>query len=116
MQIKEYKRELRTKEQEQLKLESENSSLSELTKQLRGNSEHLMSDLVKQQRIAKDSLRALESLSDKYDREKRELNTRLEREKEDSIKRELQKFEQKVNSLKSINDQMGKKLLSFDDT
>jgi hypothetical protein len=33
-------------------------------------------------------LRALESLSDKYDREKREMILRLEKEKEDSIRRE----------------------------
>jgi len=40
-----------------------------------------MQDLVKQQKIAKDSIRALESLGDKYEREKRELVARLEKEK-----------------------------------
>lgn len=63
-----------------------------------------MHDLVKQQKIAKDSIRALESLGDKYDREKRELMTRLEKEKEELLRREEHKFDTKVNSLKAIND------------
>ena len=75
-----------------------------------------MHDLVKQQRLAKDSLRALESLGDKYDREKRELVIRLEKDKEDSLKREEQKYESKVHSLKSINEQMSKRLIDLDET
>ena len=63
-----------------------------------------MHDLVKQQKIAKDSLRALDNLSDKYDREKRELIVRLEREKEDALKREDAKYEAKINSIKALND------------
>ena len=59
---------------------------------------------MKQQKIAKDSLRALENLSDKYDREKRELIIRLEKEKEDTFKREEQKYELKINSIKALND------------
>jgi hypothetical protein len=38
-------------------------------------------------------LRALETLSDKYDREKRELIIRVEREKEDILKREELKYD-----------------------
>ena len=68
------------------------------------NSEHLMQDLMKQQKIAKDSIRALENLGDKYDREKRELVARQEKEKSEILKREEHKFETKVNSLKAIND------------
>ena len=45
-------------------------------------------------------------MSDKYDREKRELIMRLEKEKEEVMKKEEQKYEHKFNSLKSINDQM----------
>ena len=75
-----------------------------------------MHALVKQQRLAKDSLRALESLGDKYDREKRELVIRLEKDKEDSLKREEQKYESKVHSLKSINEQMSKRLIDLDET
>lgn len=60
------------------------------------NEDHLLHDLVKQQKIAKDSLRALENLSDKYDREKRELIMRLEKEKEDSLRREEQKYDAKI--------------------
>jgi hypothetical protein len=63
-----------------------------------------MQDLVKQQKIAKDSIRALESLGDKYEREKRELVARLEKEKAESLKRTEQNFDTKVNSLKAIND------------
>ena len=59
---------------------------------------------MKQQKIAKDSLRALESLSDKYDREKREMIQRLEKEKEDTLRREEQKHELKLNSIKALND------------
>ena len=59
---------------------------------------------MKQQKIAKDSLRALESLSDKYDREKREMILRLEKEKEDTLRREEQKHELKLNSIKALND------------
>lgn len=75
-----------------------------------------MHDLVKQQRLSKDSLRALESLGDKYDREKRELVIRLEKDKDDSIKIYEQKYESKVHSLKSINEQMSKKLIDLDET
>lgn len=63
-----------------------------------------MHDLLKQQKIAKDSLRALENLSDKYDREKRELLHRMEKDKEESLKREEQKFEVKLNAIKALND------------
>ena len=63
-----------------------------------------MQDLVKQQKIAKDSIRALESLGDKYEREKRELVARLEKEKAESLKRTEQNFDTKVNSIKAIND------------
>jgi len=62
--------------------------LSEQVKTLRANEDHILHDLVKQQKIAKDSLRALENLSDKYDREKRELIMRLEKEKEEVLRRE----------------------------
>ncbi len=62
--------------------------LKEQVKTLKINEDHLIHDLVKQQKIAKDSLRALENLSDKYDREKRELIMGLEKEKEDILKRE----------------------------
>ena len=75
-----------------------------------------MQDLVKQQKIAKDSIRALESLGDKYEREKRELVARLEKEKAESLKRTEQNFDTKVNSLKAINDQISKKLVVFDET
>ncbi len=75
-----------------------------------------MHDLVKQQKIAKESIRALESLGDKYDREKRELISRLEKEKEDHLRREEHKFDSKVSSLKAINDQMSKKLITLDET
>lgn len=64
----------------------------------------MLHDLLKQQKIAKESLRALENLSDKYDREKRELIVRLEKEKEEILKREEQKFDLKLNSLKALND------------
>jgi hypothetical protein len=49
-------------------------------------------------------LRALENLSDKYDKEKRELIVRLEREKEDALRREESKYEVKINSIKALND------------
>lgn len=51
-----------------------------------------MYDLTKQQKIARDSLKALESLSDKYDSEKRELIVRLEKENEENLKREENKY------------------------
>ena len=101
---KEYRRALRERDSDLTKVEGQNNSLLELTKQLKGNSEHLMHDLVKQQKIAKDSIRALESLGDKYDKEKRELVARLEKEKSEILKREEHKFETKVSSLKAIND------------
>ena len=46
----------------------------------------------------------MENLSDKYDREKRELIVRLEKEKEDTLRREEQKYDLKLNSLKALND------------
>lgn len=114
--VKEYRRALRDTEGECSRLENENKSLAEMTKQLKVNTEHLMHDLVKQQRIAKDSIRALESLGDKYDREKREMMLRLEKEKDEMLRREEHKFDSKVNSLKAINDQMSKKLITLDET
>lgn len=71
---------------------------------------------MKQQKIAKDSLRALESLSDKYDREKREMIQRLEKEKEDTLRREEQKHELKLNSIKALNDQLNAKLAALSET
>ena len=68
------------------------TDLNEHIKSLKNNEEHLVHDLLKQQKIAKDSLRALENLSDKYDKEKRELVIRFEKEKEDCLKREESKF------------------------
>jgi chromosome segregation ATPase len=114
--VREYRRTIRDKDASITRMDSEIKSFSELTKQLKSNSEHLMHDLVKQQKIAKDSLRALESLGDKYDREKRELMARLEKEKEELLKREEHKFETKVNSLKAINEQISKKLVTLDKT
>lgn len=55
-------------------------------------------------------------MGDKYDREKRELMLRLEKEKDEMLRREEQKFDSKVNSLKAINDQMSKKLITLDET
>lgn len=101
---KEYKKALRERDSDLARQESDNRSLLELTKQLKSNTEHLMQDLVKQQKIAKDSIRALESLGEKYDREKRELIARLEKEKAEMLKREEFKFDTKVNSLKAINE------------
>jgi predicted RNase H-like nuclease (RuvC/YqgF family) len=46
--IKEYRRTVRDTETECSRLEQENKSLAEMTKQLKVNSEHLMQDLVKQ--------------------------------------------------------------------
>ena len=43
-------------------------------------------------------------MSDKYDKEKRELILRMEKDKEDCLKREESKYELKINSLKSLND------------
>lgn len=71
---------------------------------------------MKQQKIAKDSLKALENLSDKYDREKRELILRLEKEREDCLKREESKYDLKINSLKQLNDQLNSKLGMLNDT
>ena len=101
---REYRRAIRDKEAEAGKLDGEKRALVELTKQLKSNSEHLMQDLMKQQKIAKDSIRALENLGDKYDREKRELVARQDKETSEILKREEHKFETKVNSLNAIND------------
>ena len=114
--IKEYRRGIREREQQCSLIEAEHSSLQELTRQMKQNSEHLMHDLVKQQRIAKESIRALETIGDKYDREKREMMVRMEKEKEELMRREEQKFDNKVNSLKVINEQMSKKLVTLDET
>lgn len=66
----------------------------------------MLSDLNKQQKIAKDSLRALEHLSDKYDKEKRELVIRLEKEKDDFFRREENKFDQKLSHLRQVNEDL----------
>ncbi len=68
--------------------------------------------MVKQQKIAKDSLRALESLGDKYDKEKRELMARLKKEKEDIAF----SYEKKISNLKSSNDNLNLKMQSIDET
>jgi hypothetical protein len=41
-------------------------------------------------------LRALESLGEKYEREKRELVIRMEREKEEIVKREEMRYDNKI--------------------
>jgi len=55
-----------------------------------------MQDLVKQQRLTKDSIRAFDTLNGKYETDKRELMERLEREKDDAIRREDHKHDAKV--------------------
>ena len=42
-------------------------------------------------------MRALESLGEKYEMEKRELVIRMEREKEEIVKREEMRYENKIN-------------------
>ena len=54
-----------------------------------------MHDLVKQQKITKDSIRAFDSLSVKYENDKMELIERLEREKDEVARREDQKYDTK---------------------
>jgi hypothetical protein len=44
---KEYRRSIRERDSSITRLEGENKSITELTKQLKSNSEHLMHDLVK---------------------------------------------------------------------
>lgn len=90
--------------------DSDLKQLNDNIRALKDNEEYLVSDLTKQQKIAKEALRALENLSDKYDKEKREMIMRMEREKEDLQRKEEQKHEYKLNSLKSINDQLNMKL------
>lgn len=63
-----------------------------------------MADFAKQQRLAKDSLRALEALSDTYEREKRELVARLERDRDEALRREEAKFETKAKELRQNNE------------
>jgi hypothetical protein len=41
---------------------------------------------------------------------------RLEKEREDAVRREEQKFEMKLNSLKSLNDQLNNKLGTLHET
>ena len=41
---------------------------------------------------------------------------RLERERDEAIKRVEAKLDTKLQSLKSLNEQMGKKLTKFDET
>lgn len=114
-QIKEYKKALKEKESLLVKTQHENESINEISKQLKSNTEHLMSDLLKQQKIAKDSIRALESLGDKYDKDKRELMIRLEKEKNEQIFKEEQRFEQKIKQFKAMNEQLNRKLKNHED-
>lgn len=58
----------------------------------------------------------MENLSDKYDKEKRELIMRFDKDKEEILKRDEHKFEIKVNSLKALNDQMSQKLSCLNET
>lgn len=102
--MKDQKRVIKNYEEQMTLFEVDLKQLNDHIKQLKVNEDHLSHDLVKQQRIAKDSLKALENLSDKYDREKRELIMRMDKEKEDMLRREEQKHEMKINSLKSLND------------
>jgi hypothetical protein len=58
----------------------------------------------------------LEQVSDKYDREKRELLLRLEKDRDEALRRMEAKYEGKLQSLKSLNESMGRKLTKFDET
>ena len=61
-------------------------------------------------------MRALESLSDKYDREKRDLIMRLEKEKEEILKKEEQKYESRIRDIKQVNTQINQKLTTLQGT
>lgn len=87
-QLKDARRALKDQETERIKLEQENLSLADLTKQLKSSTEHLMQDLVKQQRLTKDSIRAFDTLNGKYESDKRELLERLERDKDEVLRKE----------------------------
>lgn len=54
-------------------------------------------------------------MSDKYANEKRELVEKLEREKDDILKREESKYDAKVSQLKNANDKMSKQLNILDE-
>lgn len=41
---------------------------------------------------------------------------RMEREKDDALRREEQKYEAKINSIKALNDQLNNKLGTLHDT
>eukprot|EP00347_Sterkiella_histriomuscorum_P008368 403345367 len=114
--VRELKKQVKQLDQVATQQDLDINSMQEHIRGLRQSEEHLMSDLVKQQKIAKDSLRALDNLSDKYDKEKRELIFRLEKEKDDALKREEAKYEVKVNSIKALNEQLNSKLGTLHET
>jgi len=66
--------------------------------------------------VAKDALKQLEGVSDKFDRERRELIQKLDKEKDECVKREESKWEVKVRSLKALNEQLNNKLQGKEDT
>lgn len=83
-EVKKYVRDLLTDKKE---LQETIIDMNTQIKSLKSQEETLLHDLYKQQKIAKDSLRHLENLSDRYDAEKRELIMRMEKEKDDSLKK-----------------------------
>ena len=110
LKMKEYRKVIRNYEDQMKIFELDLKQLNDNIRNLKDNEEYLVSDLNKQQKIAKEALKALENLSDKYDKEKREMIMRMEREKDELQRKEEQKYEYKINSLKSINDQLNMKL------
>ena len=91
------------------RLESENSNL-------RHEMQTLQDQLENYEQFNSNAQRAFESARDTFNQEKRDLIDRMEREKIEWCDRQHGHYQMKINSLKSLNDQLNQRLITVKKT
>ena len=81
---------------------------------MKKSEENLVNDLMQQQRIAKEALKALDNLTDRFEEDKKEAKREMERQREEVLRREREKCDIKVNSLVALNESLHERILSLE--
>ena len=81
---------------------------------MKKSEENLVNDLMQQQRIAKEALKALDNLTDRFEEDKKETKREMERQREEVMRREREKCDIKVNSLVAVNESLNERIKSLE--
>lgn len=65
---------------------------------------------MQQQKIAKEAIKALDNLTDRFEEDKRETKRDMERLREEALLREREKHDAKLNSLMALNENLKERI------